>query len=136
MKALRKLGYEADGYAQEHSYLSIMWREVSQSAFLIYLDAFLSTIAQRLESHWEGEDLEEEWDQLHDACQHCDLTANEQVPSRRSWIGFGDFSRPLYGRGHSRVFDSCILMVYHQCRYLRGEERQCLERTLSCLEAS
>ncbi|MFQ6000267.1 MAG: hypothetical protein ACE5LG_01200 [Anaerolineae bacterium] len=74
MKALRKLGYEADECAQEHSYLSIMWREVSQSAFLIYLDAFLSTIAQRLESHWEGEDLEEEWDRLHDARQHCDLT--------------------------------------------------------------
>jgi deoxyadenosine/deoxycytidine kinase len=50
---LHVLGYDAHDVAQEHSDVLTMWREIASPDVLIYLDASLATIRQRLHVQWE-----------------------------------------------------------------------------------
>ncbi len=70
---LRQAGYEAHPVAQEHSYVPDMWRRLNCPDFLIYLDASLETIQERLGRPWEARWLELQRERLRHAREHCDL---------------------------------------------------------------
>lgn len=70
---LRQAGYEATPVAQEHSYVPDMWQRLAHPDVLIYLDASLETIRERLGCAWEECWLELQRLRLHHAREHCDL---------------------------------------------------------------
>lgn len=70
---LRGLGYDAHECAQEHSVAPSMWRRITDPDVLIYLDATLSTIAQRRQIDWGEKVLAELNRRLRHAREHCDL---------------------------------------------------------------
>ncbi|MGC8839383.1 MAG: hypothetical protein ACP5UM_13315 [Anaerolineae bacterium] len=70
---LRRAGYEASPVAQEHSYVPDMWQRVARPDILIYLDASLETIQERLGRPWEKRWLEVQCLRLRHAREHCDL---------------------------------------------------------------
>ncbi len=70
---LRGLGYDAHECAQEHSMAPSMWRRITDPDVLIYLDATLSTIAQRRRIDWGEKVLAELHRRLRHAREHCDL---------------------------------------------------------------
>ena len=73
VELLRALGYNAHSCAQDHSYVSDMWRRVSRPDFLVFLDARLETIARRRTIDWGQEWLDEQGDRLAHARRHCDF---------------------------------------------------------------
>lgn len=64
---LAALGYDAHDIAQEHSLVPTMWREISSPDVLIYLDASLATIRQRLGVDWDQDYLDELIDRVKNA---------------------------------------------------------------------
>lgn len=70
---LRQAGHHASAIAQEHSYVPDMWQRLGNPDVLIYLDASLETIQQRLGRRWEPGWLELQRERLRHARQHCDL---------------------------------------------------------------
>ncbi|MCG2769433.1 MAG: hypothetical protein ABIK79_11490 [Chloroflexota bacterium] len=72
-RRLARLGYDAHSCAQEHSYVPSMWSLVNKPDVLIYLDAQLSTIAQRSADHWDETYLQELRHRLRHARAHCDF---------------------------------------------------------------
>ena len=72
-RRLARLGYDAHSCAQEHSYVPTMWSLVNKPGVLIYLDAQLSTIAQRSADHWDEAYLQVLRHRLRHAREHCDF---------------------------------------------------------------
>ncbi len=70
---LRNLGYDAHDCAQEHSHVQTMWRRITNPDVLIYLDANLTTIRERLQVDWDQAYLDELNRRLTDARAHLDL---------------------------------------------------------------
>lgn len=66
-KRLCALNYDAHDIAQEHSLVPTMWREITNPDVLVYLDASLSTIRQRLAVDWDQKYLDELVDRVKDA---------------------------------------------------------------------
>ena len=69
---LKRLGYDADTAAQEHSYVLSLWRHTSPDV-VIYLDASLAAIRKRREVDWGEDYLEAERQRLADARSHANL---------------------------------------------------------------
>ncbi len=59
--------------AQEHSYVPDMWRRVSPTDVLVYLDASLDTIARRRKISWGQERLDALNHRLRHARTHADF---------------------------------------------------------------
>ena len=71
---LRPRGYDVRSCAQEHSHAPRMWQKFSQAEVLIFLDAGLSTIAQRQKrTDWTQTRLDAQRQRLTHARAHCDL---------------------------------------------------------------
>jgi deoxyadenosine/deoxycytidine kinase len=85
---LRQAGYDAHAIAQEHSQVQTMWQQIGQPDVLIYLDAALATICERLNVDWEPSYLDEQNRRLTHARAHADLMlatdglTREQVAAR------------------------------------------------------
>lgn len=73
VKRLRQGGYNIRSVAQEHSYVPDMWRRVSPTDILVYLDANLDTIAQRCQINWGQKRLEALNHRLRHARAHADF---------------------------------------------------------------
>ena len=73
VERLRAEGYNIRSVAQEHSYVPDMWRRVSPTDILIYLDATLETIARRREVRWEQKHLDALNRRLRHARTHADF---------------------------------------------------------------
>jgi len=73
VQQLRPLGYNIRSVAQEHSYVPDMWRRVSPTDILIYLDATLETIAQRRHISWGQARLDALNHRLRHARTHADF---------------------------------------------------------------
>lgn len=72
--ALREAGFRARQVAQEHSYVPDMWRRVSRTDLLVYLDVDLETILRRRPHfNFKPADLTEQNRRLSHAREHCDL---------------------------------------------------------------
>ena len=69
---LTRLGYDAHAIGQEHSEVQTMWRQMTDPDLLIYLDASLQTICQRLKVDWEQNYIDEQVRRLSDARSHTD----------------------------------------------------------------
>ena len=69
---LKRLGYDADTIAQEHSYVPTLYRHDSPDV-VIYLDASFSAIKKRREIDWDEPFLAEQQARLADARATCDL---------------------------------------------------------------
>ena len=69
---LQQDGYDAETVAQEHSYISALYRHTPHD-ILIFLDASLATIKKRRDIDWTEERLEEERQRLAEARSACDL---------------------------------------------------------------
>ncbi len=91
-RKLRALGYQVHEPAQEHSGVPDMWQRLTAPDILIYLDADLSTIAQRRHVRWGQDYLDKLKRRLRHARQHAHLylpTDNlspEQVLDRVLWF--------------------------------------------------
>ncbi|NLE76348.1 MAG: hypothetical protein GX605_06300 [Chloroflexi bacterium] len=72
-RRLQQVGFNAVAIAQEHSHVPDMWRRVTQPDLLIYLDASLETIRQRMSPTWESWLLDLQRQRLRHARQHCHL---------------------------------------------------------------
>jgi len=70
---LREAGYQVSSVAQEHSYVPDMWQRLSKPDLLIYLDASLGTIQDRLGVSWDEAWLEDQHHRLRHAREHCAL---------------------------------------------------------------
>ncbi len=85
---LQRLGYDAHAIGQEHSEVQSMWRQMTNPAVLIYLDASRQTICARLKVDWEQSYLDEQTRRLADARAHIDFylatdeLSREQVAAR------------------------------------------------------
>ena len=55
---LQTRGYDAEDCGQEHSEVQTMWQQIARPDILIYLDASLATIHQRLKVDWEHDYLD------------------------------------------------------------------------------
>ncbi|MGQ9584425.1 MAG: hypothetical protein ACUVXG_03395 [Anaerolineae bacterium] len=73
VEQLREAGYQASPVAQEHSYVADMWRRLARPDVLVYLDASLETIRERLGVPWEAAWLAAERHRLRHAREHCTL---------------------------------------------------------------
>ncbi|MFQ5613953.1 MAG: hypothetical protein ACE5H9_17665 [Anaerolineae bacterium] len=71
--ALKARGLAARCVCQEHSYVPDMWRRVSRTDILIYLDASLNTIIRRRRINWGQSFLDTLNDRLRHARAHADL---------------------------------------------------------------
>ena len=85
---LCQAGYDAHAIGQEHSQVQTMWRQISQPDVLVYLDAALATICERLNVDWEQSYLDEQNRRLAHARAHADFAlttdglSREQVTAR------------------------------------------------------
>ncbi len=70
---LRPQGYNIRSVSQEHSYVPDMWRRVSRTDILIYLDAMLVSIAKRRNIYWGQKRLDTLNIRLRHARVHADL---------------------------------------------------------------
>ncbi len=70
---LRPRGYNIRSVSQEHSYVPDMWRRISRTDILIYLDATLESIAKRRHIHWGQKRLDTLNRRLRHARVHADL---------------------------------------------------------------
>lgn len=73
VKRLKAEGYHIRAVSQEHSYAPDMWRRVSPTDVLIYLDAALETIARRRRISWGQERLDALNHRLRHARAHADF---------------------------------------------------------------
>jgi deoxyadenosine/deoxycytidine kinase len=73
---LLRLGYDAVAISQEHSGVQTMWLQITKPDVLIYLDASLATIRQRLDVDWEQSYLDEMNRRLTHAREHADFFIN------------------------------------------------------------
>ena len=73
VKRLKAEGYNIRAVSQEHSYVPDMWRRVSPTDILIYLDAALETIARRRKISWGQERLNALNHRLRHARVHADF---------------------------------------------------------------
>jgi dephospho-CoA kinase len=71
--ALRSLDYQVRHIAQEHSYVSDMWRKIGKPDFLIYLDVSYQISTQRTGSDWSKSIYNKQVDRLEHARNHADL---------------------------------------------------------------
>jgi deoxyadenosine/deoxycytidine kinase len=71
-ESLKRLGYDADTVAQEHSHVPTLYRHTSPDV-VIYLDASFATIKKRREIDWDESFLAEQQARLADAHSACDL---------------------------------------------------------------
>ena len=55
VKTLKAQGYQIRAVSQEHSYVPDLWRRISRTDLLIYLDVSLEAIARRRQIGW-GQD--------------------------------------------------------------------------------
>lgn len=72
-RKLKALGYEVHEPAQEHSGVPDMWQRLTDPDILIYLDAELTTIAQRRRVQWGQEYLDRLNHRLRHARRHADF---------------------------------------------------------------
>ena len=81
---LKARGYDAEDCGQEHSGVQTMWQEIAKPDILIYLDASLSTIHQRLQVDWEQAYLDEMNRRLKHAREHahCAIDTNPLTPDQ------------------------------------------------------
>lgn len=70
---LKARGFAARSVSQEHSYVPDMWRRISRTDILIYLDASLATIARRRQISWGQPFLDTLNHRLRHARAHADL---------------------------------------------------------------
>ncbi len=74
VRGLRAMGYNARAVAQEHSYSPDMWLRRSKPDFLVFLDASLETIRERLnKKSFRPWMLEKQRARLAHARSHADL---------------------------------------------------------------
>jgi len=73
VERLTALGYNARACAQDHSYVPDMWRRLARPDFLVFLDAWLETIARRRSIDWGQERLDAQQVRLAHARAHCDF---------------------------------------------------------------
>lgn len=71
--ALRSKNYHARHIAQEHSYVSDMWKQMSDPDFLIYLDVSFEISIKRTGTSWNKRIFEKQVDRLEHARNHADL---------------------------------------------------------------
>jgi deoxyadenosine/deoxycytidine kinase len=69
-------GYTARHIAQEHSYVSYMWKRITNPDLLIYLIASFETCTQRRNLKWTVEDYTEQLRRLAHAGENADLIVN------------------------------------------------------------
>ena len=81
---LRARGYDAEDCGQEHSGVQYMWQRIAQPDILIFLDASLATINQRLRVNWEQSYLDEMRRRLTHARAHahCAIDTNPLSPDQ------------------------------------------------------
>jgi len=70
---LSKLGFNAKGIAQEHSFSPQMWRKITNPDILIYLDVNYENTLKRSDLNWTPADLEEQIKRLLHAFAGADL---------------------------------------------------------------
>jgi len=73
---LRALDYQVRHIAQEHSYVSDMWRKIGKPDFLIYLDVSYKISVQRTGTSWTKDIFEKQVQRLDHARHHADLYIN------------------------------------------------------------
>ncbi|HEY83999.1 MAG TPA: hypothetical protein G4N96_02630 [Chloroflexi bacterium] len=73
VKRLRAAGYNIRAVSQEHSYVPDMWRRVSPTDILIYLDANIESITRRRKISWGQERLDALNHRLRHARAHADF---------------------------------------------------------------
>ena len=73
VQGLRALGYPAWECAQEHSYVSGLWRRRGYPRVLVYLHASLPAVRRRLGVRWDESALAAQRARLAEARAHCDL---------------------------------------------------------------
>ena len=76
---LIQLGYDARAIAQEHSDVQDMWQRVTKPDVLIFLDASLATICQRLKVNWEQSYIDEQNRRLQHARIHAHFTVDTSM---------------------------------------------------------
>jgi cytidylate kinase len=73
VKTLKAQGYQIRAISQEHSYVPDMWRRISHTDILIYLDASLEAIARRRQIAWGQDYLDVLRARLSHARDHADF---------------------------------------------------------------
>jgi GTPase SAR1 family protein len=76
VNALAEHGYPARHIAQEHSYVSTMWKRIVNPDILIYLEASYPTSTERRKLDWTQEEYDEQLRRLKTAREHADLIIN------------------------------------------------------------
>lgn len=82
---LIRLGYDAHAISQEHSGVQYMWQRITNPDVLIFLDASLATICERLQVNWEQSYIDEQQRRLNHAREHThfflatDMLTRDQV---------------------------------------------------------
>ncbi len=81
---LQARSYDAEDCVQEHSEVQTMWQQIARPDILIYLDASLETIHQRLKVDWEQEYLDRMNRRLTHARSHAHfwLDTNSLTPAQ------------------------------------------------------
>lgn len=72
---LRKLGFDAQSAAQDHSHVPDMWRRFDPPDILVYLDVSLEAAQERgrVGIGWDQDYLDDQNHRLRHARAHCDL---------------------------------------------------------------
>ena len=76
VSALRALDYQVRHIAQEHSYVSDMWRQIGKPDFLIYLEVSFEVSTQRNSTSWTEGIFNNQVHRLKHAREHADLNIN------------------------------------------------------------
>jgi deoxyadenosine/deoxycytidine kinase len=70
---LKSCGFNVRQIAQEHSYVSDMWRRLSNPDVLIFLQASYPVTMQRKPFKWSEEEYQTQLHRLRDAHKHADI---------------------------------------------------------------
>ena len=70
---LLTVGYSAKHIAQEHSYVSDMWKRITDPSILIYLQVSYPVTLQRRRLNWNFEEYKVQIDRLRHARKYADL---------------------------------------------------------------
>lgn len=70
---LEKMGYQARGIAQEHSFAPEMWLRITNPDVLIYLDVSYENTIHRRQLDWTEDEYAEEVHRLRNARANADL---------------------------------------------------------------
>ena len=70
---LEKFGYRCRHIAQEHSYVSYMWRHITNPDILIFLQCSFENSTSRRKLNWVAADHQEQQRRLSHALEHADL---------------------------------------------------------------